>query len=49
MNCARVDCQCLVTEGKEYVLNGTAYCNETCATQCTDDKCVCTPCDCEKQ
>ena len=46
MNCVRENCECLIAEGKGYILNDKIYCNETCATQCTDDECVCTPCDC---
>ena len=46
MNCVRENCECLIAEGKGYKLNDKIYCNETCATQCTDDECVCTPCDC---
>lgn len=49
MKCERKNCRCSVTEGKEYVLNGKVYCDKICATSCTEDKCVCTPCDCEKK
>jgi hypothetical protein len=48
MNCIRPICHCLVTKEKDYILNDKSYCNEACASQCTNEECVCVDCDCEK-
>ena len=29
-------------------IDGRTYCSETCAKECTDERCVCQPCDCAK-
>jgi len=48
MNCARASCSCVVAPDRRVELDGTTYCCETCARECTDERCVCTPCGCEK-
>jgi hypothetical protein len=48
MKCTRENCRCLIEPGKGVERDGNVYCCEKCATECTDDACVCTPCDCPK-
>ena len=48
MQCARKNCSCVLTPGKTYEYDGKEYCCEKCAKECTDERCVCTPCECEK-
>jgi hypothetical protein len=48
MKCARPNCPCTVDAGKGVDVAGKTYCCRTCAEVCTDEKCVCTPCDCPK-
>lgn len=46
MKCDRESCSWLVAPGREYRHEGRVFCSERCATECTDEQCVCTPCDC---
>ncbi len=45
--CARPNCNCLVGENKVEV-EGKVYCSQECANNCTDEKCVCQSCSCDK-
>lgn len=44
--CARESCACRFEAGEGYEVDGVAYCTEMCAKECTDEQCVCTPCEC---
>ena len=48
MNCARSTCSCRAEPGRQFELDGKIYCCEKCARECTDEQCVCVPCDCSK-
>lgn len=48
MKCARKNCTCVVDPSRAIELDGRTYCSETCAKECTDERCVCQPCGCEK-
>jgi hypothetical protein len=48
MRCSRATCDCKVDEIHKYEQGGRAFCSEMCAKECTDDRCVCSGCDCPK-
>jgi hypothetical protein len=48
MKCSRPSCPCLIDDEHCVRVEDKTYCSDQCATACTDDRCVCTPCDCSQ-
>ncbi|UCH83253.1 MAG: metallothionein [Candidatus Latescibacterota bacterium] len=48
MKCDCKSCNCEISADNRYDYEGKVYCSEQCAKECTDETCVCTPCDCSK-
>ncbi|MCH8029419.1 MAG: metallothionein [Candidatus Dadabacteria bacterium] len=48
VKCTRPSCSCLVIGHTSFTQEDKPYCSKACAVQYTDQKCVCSYCDCVK-